>query len=299
MGFPQNSTESFTRDRVGHTPRYPREEKFLPNQWLIGYKLTNLRFGRRRSNSGMIHFWLTWIGEGEHWPERMGGAEDDSGQVGDQRPTYMPETLRWFPPSPQQVTSWALYWHPLSHFFLPLRKKSPGIHHPQFLSFLRNALVLFLFFFFGSAMKLVRILFPHQGLNPALAAKAPSPGQPGNSQEVLWNHFSLAVYFTTSTGELRHSPRLNHEVNILANATIQYRTSCIILVSQWTLVSSDEEWISTLQFLFNHYGLLNPLNIFYHFCTLRKSFGKRLSFASHMIIARKWETQLHPEIPCC
>lgn len=146
MGFPQNSTESFTRDRVGHTPRYPREEKFLPNQWLIGYKLTNLRFGRRRSNSGMIHFWLTWIGEGEHWPERMGGAEDDSGQVGDQRPTYMPETLRWFPPSPQQVTSWALYWHPLSHFFLPLWKKSPGIHHPQFLSFLRNALVLFFFF---------------------------------------------------------------------------------------------------------------------------------------------------------
>ena len=148
-------------------------------------------------------------------------------------------------------------------------------------------------------MKLVRILFPHQGLNPALAAKAPSPGQPGNSQEVLWNHFSLAVYFTTSTGELRHSPRLNHEVSILANATMQYRTSCIILVSQWTLVSSDEEWISTLQFLFNHYGLLNPLNIFYHFFTLRKSFSKRLSFVSHMIIARIWETQLHPEIPCC
>ena len=179
--------------------------------------------------------------------------------------------------------------------FSPCEKKG-GIHHPQFLSFLRNALV---FFFFGSAMKLVRILFPHQGLNPALAAKAPSPGQPGNSQEVLWNHFSLAVYFTTSTGELRHSPRLNHEVSILANATMQYRTSCIILVSQWTLVSSDEEWISTLQFLFNHYGLLNPLNIFNHFFTLRKSFSKRLSFAFHMIIARKWETQLHPEIPCC
>ena len=159
MGFPQNSTESFTRDRVGHTPRYPREEKFLPNQWLIGYKLTNLRFGRRRSNSGMIHFWLTWIGEGEHWPERMGGAEDDSGQVGDQRPTYMPETLRWFPPSPQQVTSWALYWHPLSHFFLPLWKKSPGIHHPQFLSFLRNALVLF-FFFLALPWSLSGFYFP-------------------------------------------------------------------------------------------------------------------------------------------
>jgi len=30
-------------------------------------------------------------------------------------------------------------------------------------------------FFFGSAMKLVRVLFPHQGLNPVLAVKAPSP----------------------------------------------------------------------------------------------------------------------------
>ena len=56
-------------------------------------------------------------------------------------------------------------------FVSPLGKKSPGIHHPQFLSLLRDALV----FFFGSAMKLVRVLFPHQGLNPVLAVKAPSP----------------------------------------------------------------------------------------------------------------------------
>ena len=132
-----------------------------------------LRFGRRRSNSGMVHFWLTWIGEGEHWPERMGGAEYDSGQVGDQRPTYMPETRGWFPPSPQQVTSWALCWHPLSHLFLSLGKKSPGIHPSPVPIFLEKCFCFF--FFFGSAMKLFRVLFPHQGLNPVLAAKALSP----------------------------------------------------------------------------------------------------------------------------